>query len=236
MSVEYANGSVDGVMQGASRYLARRLGNLRERLSKGLVFDAVQVGLRMPVTPETFARKSKLPLTVRPITAEDLDELLPNDAEGLDRVGQYDIAMRRQLAELVPECGYAVVDERSGRVCYLQWLIGADRNDAIAQLEGLPQLEEGEIMVEGAYAPPTQRGRMITFASAEVVMAYAASRGAKALITFVGEAHSVSMRGAYRLGFRPYMLHVRRHWLFGIFQRDTFSPVSPDDPRFIGKF
>lgn len=236
MSVDFAGDRADTFISATGRRIARRLANLRERLAKGFVFDAVQIGLRKPVTPDADLRKTKLPLSVRRITAEDVAELLPADASGLDRLEQSDIAMRRHLAEIAPECGYAVVDDRSSRVCYLQWFIGADRNDAIGQLEGLLPLAEGEMMIEGAYVPPAYRGRTISFAAAGAAIAYAESLGPKALITYVGEEHSVSMRGVYRLGFRPYMLHVRRHWLFGLIQYDRFRPVSPDDPRFSGKF
>lgn len=216
--------------------LARRAANLRERLAKGLVFDAVQVGLRKPVNRDEETRRSKLPLSVRPMTPADVAEMLPADTRGLDRVEQRDIAMRRHLAAIAPECGYAVVDDRTGRVCYLQWFIGSDRNDAIARLEGLPQLAEGELMIEGAYVAPAYRGRTVSFAAAMAAMAHAETLGRHTLITFVGEEHSVSMRGVHRMGFRPYMLHIRRHWLFGLIKSDRFRPVSPDDPRFEGKF
>jgi RimJ/RimL family protein N-acetyltransferase len=233
MSVQYT--SPDFEIGVRNDWLSRRIVRLRERLGKGMVFDSVQVGMRKPVSGEA-ARRSKLPMTVRPMTAEDVAELLPADTTGLDRQEERDIQMRRQLAELVPECGYAVVDDRSGRVCYLQWFIGSDRNDALAKVEGLPQLAEGEMMIEGAYVPPAYRGRTASFAAATVAIAHAESLGPKALITFVGEEHSVSMRGVHRLGFRPYMLHVRRHLLFGLIEFDRFVDVPPEDSRFDGKF
>lgn len=216
-------------------WVSRRMANMRERLAKGMVADSVQVGLRRPAMGADEPT-TKLPLTIRRMTGDDVEEFFPAHTRGISRPDEQDIAMRRQLAELVPECGIAVVDERNGRVCFLQWLIGADRNDAIARLEGLPSLADGEVMLEGAYVPPAHRGRTASLAAAGVALAEASKRGARQVITFVGEANTVSMRGVTRLGFRPYMLHVRRHLLFGLFQYDRFRQVSPDDPRFGGKF
>lgn len=217
-------------------WVARRAANLRGRLAMGLVADSVQLGMRRPAVAADAPPPTKLPLTVRAITEDDIAELLPADTRGLSRLEESDIQMRRQLHQLVPECGIAVVDERDGRVCFLQWLIGADRNDAIARLEGLPQLAQGELMLEGAYVPPAHRGRTASLAAAGVALAHASKLGATDILTFVGEAHSVSLRGVTRLGFRPYMLHVRRHLFFGLIKYDRFRPVSPDDPRFGGKY
>lgn len=233
--------AVDHVGRDAARDVAlgnrvsRRVANLRERLAKGLIADSVQVGLRRPAM-SADEPTTKLPLTIRSMTRDDVEEFFPADMRGMSRAEEHDIAMRRQLADLVPECGIAVVDERNGRVCFLQWLIGADRNDAVAKLEGLPPLAKGEVMLEGAYVPPAHRGRTASLAAAGVALAEASKRGARQVITFVGETNTVSMRGVTRLGFRPYMLHVRRHLLFGLVQYDRFRPVSPGDPRFQRKF
>jgi RimJ/RimL family protein N-acetyltransferase len=233
MSIQYVDGAETSVS--VRQWAMRRLSNLRERLAKGLLSDSVQIGLKRPAPGADEPPPTKLPLSLRALTRADLDEVLPADVSGLSRTEAADIQMRRELADLIPECGIAVVDDRNGHVCFIQWVIGPDRNDAIARMEGLPRLAEGEWMLEGAYVPPASRGRTASLAAAGVALAHAGKLGAKQVITFVGETNTVSMRGVTRLGFRPYMLHVRRHVAFGLFEFDRFRPISPDDPRFAAK-
>lgn len=235
MSIELAGGGAANAYSLRERAL-RRLGNIRERLAKGLVSDSVHIGLRRPVLRADEIPPSPIPLSVRRITADDVAELLPPCPRGVSRVEQADIAMRRMLFALLPESGFAVIDETSGRPCFLQWLIGPDQNDKIARLEGLPPLEPHQLMAEGAYVPPAYRGQKLGVAAVVRAFVHAGDLGAREIVTFVGEANVPSVKGAARIGFKPYMLHVRRHLLFGLFAYDRFLPMTPDHPRFAGKF
>ena len=215
--------------------ILRRMRNIRRRLASGLVADSVQIGLKRPAIRHNELPPPPFPLTVRIMTAADREAALPRDTRPFDEAERGEIITRQRLAETFPESAYAVIDETTGAPCYVMWLIGAAQNDRVGLLEGVPQLEPHQVLAEGAYVPPAYRGQRVMTAAAMLALAHAANLGATEVVAFVGETNTPSLKGALRAGMTPYLLHVRRHLLFGVYFFDRFRPIDRHDPRFAGK-
>ena len=186
--------------------------------------DSVSLGLRRDLRQPFDKPKAKIPITVRPISAnDDMSALdpepdLPPD-EAMSRLGQ-----RRLLGSGLRVCYVAIADD--GKPCYMQWAIPAAENDRMRAVFGnlYPELKPDEALLEGAYTPTAYRGKGIMGAAMAQVAERAADFGARWVITFVDERNSASVKGCVRAGFAPYL---RRHEKFRWFYRQIhFEPIE----------
>ncbi len=235
MSIELANDTTARGAASPGRLLSRKAANLRARLARGLVADSVQIGFRRQAIRPQEVPAAPFPISVRAMTDEDVAALLPADTSGMSREDEAEIAMRRELVRHLPGCGHVVVDDTTGKVCLLQWFAGHAHNDGIARLEGLPPLEPHQVLAEGLFVPRDYRGQRIATAAAMLLLAQATRPDVDEIVTFIGETNTPSVRAALRAGFSPYMMHVRRHYLFGLFERDRFSALPADHPLLAAK-
>ena len=143
-----------------------------------------------------------------------------------------EVAWRTRFAEKFGlDGGHVAVDERSGQPCYMQWLLGPERNEAIARLKSFPRLAAGEALLENAYTPARHRGLGIMSAAMARIAERAAGIGAQHVLTFVGKDNPASLKGCRRAGFAPYLVHTRQDVLFGLLRSDSFEPMADEDPR-----
>jgi len=211
------------------RVLAHRIEGRRQL---GLKRLAVSYGLRRDLGLPIEHPSARIPISVRPMTTTDLEILLPSDTARLQPQDRIEVAWRTRFAEKFGvRGGYVAVDERSDQPCYMQWLLGPDRNEAIARLKSFPLLAENEALLENAYTPASHRGLGIMSAAMARIAERADDIGARHVVTFVGADNPASLKGCRRAGFAPYMVHSRNDMLFGLIRRDSFVPMADDDPR-----
>jgi len=113
----------------------------------------------------------------------------------------------------------------------MQWLLGAKDNDLIARFKCFPRLEQNEALMEQAYTPPSHRGLGIMSAAMALIAERAADMNARHVLTFVEEKNIASLKGCWRAGFHPHLLHRRVQLGYGFIIFNNFSKLAEDDPR-----
>lgn len=212
-----------------ARILAHRIEG-RRRL--GLTRRAVSYGLRRDLSAPVEHPSAKIPISIRPMRAEDLEVLLPTDAASLDPDDRIEVAWRIRFAgKFGLHGGFVAIDERSGQPCYMQWLLTPAQNEAIGRLRSFPLLADNEALLENAYTPARHRGLGIMSAAMARIAERAADVDARSVLTFVGSDNPASLKGCRRAGFAPDIVHTRHDLVFGLLRRDRFEPLAPNDPR-----
>jgi len=225
---------VDSPLSFLTGRISDELANFRRRvenrLKLGLSLHSLNYGLRRDLSVPIEHPVARIPISVRPMRAEDLDLLLPDDPS-LPPQERMEANWRRAFARNVGTGGYVAIDARDGSPCYMQWLLRPEQNDFIGRLKIFPLLEQDEALLENAYTPPSHRGLGIMSAAMALIAEQAAGFGARYVMTFVGHDNIASLKGCRRAGFSPDMLHVRHDNLFGLIRRNRFERLPEDDPR-----
>lgn len=200
------------------------------KLQQGIYSGISRYGLRRDLRQPIERPEAKVPITVRPLADGDMDVLLPMEGETFAAEAG-EIIARRNFYKKFPDSCFVAVDMRDNTPCYMQWLIGAKHNDALARFKCFPRLEADEALLEHAYTPPSHRGLRIMAAAMARVAECANDIGAHKVITFVGVNNIPSLKGCQRAGFRPYLMHRGDQLGFGIIARNTFRELASNDPR-----
>lgn len=234
---------VTGALAGVIALGARRRGRLLQRLRESLallrggdarrLWRAVRVrvfsrrvafGLRRDVRLPFVAPAAKLSVIVRPLRPDD-DLSCTDAAPGLaQEVAWGRLNQRRLLDAKLPTCWIAA--EPNGKVCYMQWLVGARENNRVqARWGGLfPVLAPNEALLEGAYTAETHRGQGIMAQAMAMIAAAARDLGADYVITFVDQTNVASLKGCAKAGFAPY-IERRESWVL-FRRRIRFLPLQ----------
>lgn len=200
------------------------------RLKQGWRSQMIRYGLRRDLEQSIDRPSAKIPIDVRPLAEADLDILLPV-SNGMQMAERLDIVWRRGFHRKVPRGCHVAVDLNTGRPCYMQWLIGPSENELVRRLGGFPDLAADEALLENAYTPSSHRGLGIMSAAMAMIAERAEGLGARYVHTFVGTDNPASLKGCQRAGFYPHIMHCRTQHGFGVFVRNSFEPLSQDDPR-----
>jgi GNAT superfamily N-acetyltransferase len=134
------------------------------------------------------------------------------------------LIQRRLLRSGLRVCYVAIAPD--GKPCYMQWAIPSAENHRAQAVFGnlYPVLGPDEALLEGAYTPPSHRGKGIMSAAMTQVAERAGDFGARWVITFVDERNAASLKGCVRAGFAPYL---KRHEKFRLFYRQIrFEPIE----------
>lgn len=186
-------------------------------------------GLRRDLNVPFDSPDAKIPLTIRPLTHDEIHALLHEDGQGDSVQDDIILARRRVFSQMdVPTCYGAVSDE--GVPAYMQWLIGPDQNDILqSYFHGkFPQLDPDEALLEFAFASKHFRGmRVMPHAMAEIA-AKAREFGARYVITFVDEGNVPALKGCERAGFAPYTIREDRWRFFRSYS--TFTSLPDNTP------
>ena len=191
----YARFARDAMRPGA---MAPALATLRRRLWS--CDDAVGLG-RSLALPHT-APAARIPITVRPLTGDDLPAVLEDGAE-LSGEEKWDRRYRRLLLESGigrPWVAVTADDEP----CYIQWIFGPEDNDDVQRFfRGIfPRLEPGTALLEGAFTPSAHRGKKIMSEAMSLIAERAGDEvDAHHVVTFVGVYNPASLKGCARAGF-----------------------------------
>jgi hypothetical protein len=110
---------------------------------------------------------------------------------------------------------------------YAQWLVTPEEQKRIPRfLPGrYPELEDGELLLEGAYTFERFRGLGLMGDGMGQLVRFARDARGRTLVTYVAENNVPSLRGCARVGFAPDAIRVsvRR----GVFRRTAMRPLDP---------
>lgn len=231
----YGSGSIRIVPRSPSLRAALvllRSGDLRTIVRKGwrrLHSESVFIGLRRDLSVPFSAPEALISLTIRPLQAGDVDQLLNDDDPGMPGAERLEIASRRQLvAEEIPTCLVAVTADDVP--CYMQWLIGPQHNARVQEVSNgfFPVLAADEALLEAAFTPAPFRGKRIMSAAMARIAERGRQIGARWVITFVEHDNVASLKGCERAGFTPYLTQRVSRRLFR--RRLTREPVPEPAP------
>jgi GNAT superfamily N-acetyltransferase len=194
--------------------------SIRKRVS----FESTALGLRCDLGAGPPSPQAKIPLTVRPLRADERWLLSPK--EGVDSPEDfYERTLRLRMFESgMRTCYGAFADD--GGLAYVQWLIEPSQNDLVHDFfEGaFPPLKPDEVLLEGAYTFPSYRGQGVMAAAMAKVAGQGRDRGYASAWTFVGEHNTPSLKGCRKAGFAEEVRRVER-WRY--FRHSfSFSPMA----------
>lgn len=210
-------------------WLRKHRRRLASRLAMGLISSQSRYALRRDLELQFAPRPAKIPITVRPLCADDLDLLMPQDDLSRSFDEQQEIAWRRSFADTVGSGGYVAIDGRDGRPCYVQWLLGASQNDLIRRLGGFPRLDEDTALLENAYTPPSHRGLGIMSAAMALIAERAAAFGARYVLTFVRTDNVASLKGCQKAGFEVHLIQRRLRVGYGLIDVSLYRKGGVSD-------
>jgi len=154
---------------------------------------------------------SKLDITIRPFKKSDINAL---------KEGQRHI---RLVEEKIPNC-YAAITENDMMV-YRQWLFKQDQFEQITKYFGpiFPNINADEAIIEGVFTHLNYRGLRIMPNAIYKILNQDQYKHLYRIIAFVGDTNIGSLKGFYRIGFKPYILRQEK-WFF--FKRTiSFIPL-----------
>jgi hypothetical protein len=187
------------------------------------------LGLRRDLEIPFSAPEAAIPITVRLLREDDVPLLLGTEDPTLSGAARVERLNRVNMVR----AGFArcfVAANAEDRPCYMQFLIGADENDLLrTHFRGLyPVLAPDEALLEGAFTPEGFRGQRIMPSAMAQIAAKAAERGARWVMTYVGDDNIASLKGCKRAGFVPFQEREER-WRF-FRQRISFTALPPGTP------
>ena len=174
--------------------------------------------LRRDLNVSFRAAPARLPITIRPIGAQDVPEILRA------RPGRLLL-----LQANIPTCYLAVNSE--DRICYMQWLIGPDEQDRFKPFfKGeFRLLARNEVLLEFAYTFEAFRGQGIMGPAMAAIAEKGLELGARWAVTYVLKDNIAALKGCRQAGFHPYMISEERWRLFCF--RQSFRSL-PGGARF----
>lgn len=203
----------------------------RGRLRSGAYAQQRSFGLRRDLQNPFEAPAAKIPITIRKVTEGDVSFLFPAPNVDLPAPERRELAWRRQMLKTgTPTC-YVAVDQRDGRPCYVQWLLGAAQNPTIQKLGCFPTLKSDEALLENAYTPVNYRGMGIMAAAMALIAERAAEFDARYVLTFVGVDNIASLKGCERAGFSPYLVRIQQQYCFNLIRRLAFEDLPEPVPE-----
>jgi GNAT superfamily N-acetyltransferase len=183
--------------------------SLRLRLHSDLYADGVERDLSEPVGRIPVRMK----FTVRPIEHQDHERLFGWDpAQKHEEAGIR--AFVRGLAASRVGRGFVAVDE-GHRPGFVQFVYRREDNEGLLRLFGglMPQLADGEALLEGAFTHPDVRTKGLMPAAMAEICEMLANEGLKRAVSFVPKGNSGALRACRMVGFRPYCVRTAQ-WRF----------------------
>ena len=222
-----------GVMKAPQRWATQLGTSLRDAdLSKQLLrsaghrvrSDDVSYGLKRDLEAPHVAPEALIPITVRPLKAADVPQILGTDDESLTPEEKWDRIRRRQLVESGAGAAYVAVTTEDVP-CYVQWLFTHEDNGFVQTYfrGSFPVLSPDTALLENAFTPVAFRGQRIMSAAMSQIAEQAAPLGARYVVTFVGVDNVASIKGCNRAGFEIYTNRFEK-WR-GFRRSIEFQPV-----------
>lgn len=193
----------------------------------GVIYERrTTYGLRRDLRVPFAAPKAKIPIAVREFRAADAATFFDTDRTVLDRKEKIELAVRYAHYQARIDRCYVAVDQRDGRPCYCQWLMGPDQNAKIQAFfprTWFPVLNRDEALLENAYTPAAYRGNGIMPSAMALIAERAADLGCRYVMTFVESDNVPSLRGCRKSGFAPDLLRTEHRLFLGSLRLRRFS-------------
>lgn len=221
-------------VKGTRMLVERRPGNgLKVFVSNGIrrrfASETMALGVRRDLTVPVEMDPKRPSVVVRRYQPSDRATLFRTDDSRMTMDDVANCLDRLDLLESgIGTCYVGVGTD--GAPCYVQWLF-AERDNADIEdyFQGLlPTLDSDTAMVEGAYVPPSARGRGVMANASIVVANQAADIPTRYVVGFIDETNIPSLKSSFRSGYVPYMRRTERWRLFR--RRVTFLPL-PDSAQ-----
>lgn len=175
----------------------------------------VAIGVSRDLSAFLAKPSAKIPLEVRLLRDDDDLSLISEVGELAPRLAQQRADQRWFLASGLPTPWVAV--DPDGAVCFLAWLLTSRDNDALTATLGplLPQLEPGEVAIEGAFTAESHRGLgILPEVATRLVDAAQEADGACRGIAFIADWNAASLKAGRKAGWFPYARREERWLLF----------------------
>jgi RimJ/RimL family protein N-acetyltransferase len=216
----------------ANASLATKLSRFKKRvegrLEQGFYSEFRGYGLRRDLAEPVSTPTAKIPLTIRPLEQADLDALLPLDGD-IPPDEQLQIRWRRHFYKKIPHGCFVGVDGRDGRPCYMQWMVCAKDNDALAHFKCFPRLHRNEAILEQAYTIPSHRGLGIMSSAMAEIAENASHYNVRFVMTFVDTTGIASIKACQRAGFRMHLHQHRTQLGYGLIVRNHFVKIAENE-------
>jgi RimJ/RimL family protein N-acetyltransferase len=182
-------------------------------LRRWLYSDATATGLARTLDTPLVARKPRQALTVRPMSPHEQDAF--TDTRGASGEGALVRINARHLFDSGIQTCYVAVTE-DGTPCYMQYLIGADQNDKLAEAFGelMPPLAPDEALLEFAFALEQYWNVGAMPAVVPELALKAQANGVSRLVTWVPDRNQQVLRYFERNGFTRFAIRKERYRLF----------------------
>lgn len=173
-------------------------------ISRRLYSDETSYVLRRDLEVPIEIPRAKIHISIRNLQSQDLASLFPASSNALGTEEAKDAAWRQYLLHSeIQKCYVATND--SDLACYMQWLIGKDENKKLQQVEkGFAPLQEGEMLLEGAFTAHYARGQGIMGEAMARIADEGRKYGCRYVYTYVRTDNIASLKGCKNAGFRPY--------------------------------
>lgn len=218
-TIESPKPYVSGSVSGASLYRM-----VRRQLHQ----TWISYGLRRDLTREHMTPTAQIPLSIRELQERDIPQLFTASRQAWARKERLEVAHRiAHLAERIPTC-FVAVDDRTGRPCFMQWLMLADQNERIKKFfrDRFPTLRADEALLENAYTPPEYRGKGVMSTAMSLIAERARNYGCRYVITFVAKDNTASLKGCAKAGFYPFLVRHDSHSLFHLIRSRRFETLE----------
>ncbi len=172
-------------------------------IQRRMYSDDVSYILRRNLASPIEVPRAKIPLSIRRLQPQDLVSLFPASSKTLGTEEAKDAAWRQYLLQSQIETCYVAANENN-LACYMQWLIGKEENGKLQQVEkGFVPLEDGEMLLEGAFTAHYARGQGIMGEAMARIADEGKKLGCQYVYTYVRTDNIASLKGCKNAGFRP---------------------------------
>lgn len=165
----------------------------------------------------------RIQVRIRKLRNDDIAVLL-NQSDAADKKAIKDRLIRISMVRAeIPTCYTAVTNE--GVPCHMQWMISSDANSIVRRFtrNGLPTIEENEVLLENAFTLEQYRRQGIETETVRCLFKLAREKGVKRACLFVSDQNLISLRLVSKLGFTPFCVKTCARRLFQ--RRFSFEQV-----------
>lgn len=194
-----------------------------KKFKKRIFSRTVSFGLQRDMNEEFRASSAKIEIQIRPLRQENVSELLHTTRN--TSINSRLIAHQQSMVNAYITICYVAVTTNK-KPYFMQGLIGYKDNENLEKYNpGIFAPFNNEALLEGAYCNPDNRGMgFMPEAISLIVAEKAPEMDARWVNTFEGVDNILSLKGCYRLGFKPYL--IRRDQWFLFHRIITFLSVS----------
>jgi ribosomal protein S18 acetylase RimI-like enzyme len=192
-------------------------GSLLSNARKMIYRKALAVGLEKDLGEADIEVKGDIDYSLKLATPDDMEEIVRHLRNGSgDSVPN--LIQRKWFYDAGFHNCYLARTTATNEPCYMQWTISRhDENAGSAVFNSsftYPRLGDQDVQLDDAYTFVKYRGRRIMPSVMNKLFQIARAKGYKRVVTYVDADNEASLKGCYRVGFRPFEQVERTVLLF----------------------